>query len=225
MRKVIKINQVIDLDNNKIISDDKVEDIVYLYSELPTTKAKEVAEEIMLDDKISNTITQINFEDYVDNYLYELFPNSDLQYQYSLSYCQGDGFNIYGELNLYDILDKIKDKLTEGEIKYINWLASIENSVKLKMNRRYNYCICDREEMLQNITAYLELNCYKNVRYDIIIKFEKLAGKYLKDLCDNLEDKGYEHIYNLTENDIECYEYNGMSFNEDGSLYGYINFN
>ena len=77
MRKVIKINQVIDLDNNKIISDDKMEDIVYLYSELPTTKAKEVAEEIMLDDKISNTITQINFEDDVDNYLYELFPNSE----------------------------------------------------------------------------------------------------------------------------------------------------
>ena len=48
---------------------------------------------------------------------------------------------------------------------------------------------------------------------------------FLKELCDNLEDEGYEHIYNLTEDDIKYYEFIGMSFNKDGSLYGYINFN
>ena len=33
-----------------------------------------------------------------------LFPNSNLKVEYSLNYCQGDGLNIYGELNIKDIL-------------------------------------------------------------------------------------------------------------------------
>lgn len=38
--------------------------------------------------------------------LKELFPNSDLKVQYSLSYCQKDGFNIYGEIRLDELLEK-----------------------------------------------------------------------------------------------------------------------
>ena len=56
-----------------------------------------------------------------------LFPNSDLDIQFSFSCCQGDGLNIYGTVSKKDILRLIEDhdniaqfleisKYTEAEI-------------------------------------------------------------------------------------------------------------
>jgi hypothetical protein len=69
-----------------------------------------------------------------------MFGENDLQVQYSLGYCQGDGFNIYGEIDAESIfkclennnggtqLAEFKDVLTDKEKKTI---------LHLVMNRIY----------------------------------------------------------------------------------------
>ena len=44
------------------------------------------------------------FSDRCKEELSHRFPKSDLKVQFSLGYCQGDGVNVYGTLNLKDVL-------------------------------------------------------------------------------------------------------------------------
>ena len=96
---------------------------VYEYMEL-SDDAKENAKQWYLnDDSRSYELTDIFMED-----IHQIFPNSKLEVQWSLSSCQGDGVNIYGSVDLHDIfslpgsgrapeLDWIKGFLTEKEIR------------------------------------------------------------------------------------------------------------
>lgn len=81
---------------------------VYRYAEL-SQAAKEKVREWYLEGQ--SNLSYIFTED-CENRLAELFPNSDLEVQYSLGYCQGDGFNIYGEIRLDELLEKIAGKFT-----------------------------------------------------------------------------------------------------------------
>lgn len=69
----------------------------------------------------------------------------------------------------------------------------------------------------------MEFNCYRNIKYDIIEKFEKLSSKYLYELCKKYERIGYKEFYELSNENIEDYESNGLVFNENGTIYGNIN--
>lgn len=224
MKKIIKTETIIDMDTNKIVSDNKIEKTVYYYSELISEDTKKKAKEEMLHCKVNDEFYNYDFQDFLNDNINQIFPNSNIKYQYSLCYCQGDGFNLYGELNLWDIWDKIKNKFNDKEIKFIEWtLSHIDCTYKLEENRRYDYCICDNQNVLEDITSYMELNCYRNIKYDIIEKFEKLTSKYLYELCKEYEKMGYKELYELSDTNIEDYECNGLVFNEDGTIYGNIN--
>ena len=217
MNKIINIEQIYNNDN-KLIREYKTEKNVYEYNEL-SDKAKEKAKNLMYDDKISDYFYNDLFEQDLDYQLKELFPNSDIKYQYSLNYCQGDGFNLYGELNLYDVLDKVKDNFTDKELKFINWvLKDIADTYKLESNYRYEYCICDRANVLENATNWMEMYCYKNIDYKTIEKFEYYVSEYLCKLCSEFEKEGYDFLYEFNDGDIECYEANGYMFYQDGTM-------
>lgn len=69
---------------------------VFTFPEL-NGEAKEKAKEWYLNDEtLSWELT-----DSYESDLSCIFPNSDLKVQWSLSYCQGDGVNIYGSVNSY----------------------------------------------------------------------------------------------------------------------------
>lgn len=71
---------------------------VFTFPEL-NGEAKEKAKEWYLNDEtLSWELT-----DSYESDLSCIFPNSDLKVQWSLSYCQGDGVNIYGSVNMEDI--------------------------------------------------------------------------------------------------------------------------
>lgn len=70
----------------------------YTFPEL-TGEAKEKAKEWYLNDESLSWELTNNYE----SDLSCIFPNSDLKVQWSLSYCQGDGVNIYGSVNMEDI--------------------------------------------------------------------------------------------------------------------------
>ena len=72
---------------------------IYEFSEL-SEDAKAKVKEWYLNNFYQNE----EFSDMCKEELSHRFPKSDLKVQYSLSYCQGDGLNVYGTLNLKDVL-------------------------------------------------------------------------------------------------------------------------
>lgn len=95
---------------------------VYTYAEL-SEEAKEKANQWYLDDSLRNEIfSEIYTED-----LKSLFPGSDLKMQYSLGYCQGDGLNIYGKLDLMDVFKTIRDKSYYSETFKDFWNTMTEH--------------------------------------------------------------------------------------------------
>ena len=108
----------------------------YTYPEL-SEEAKEKAKEWYLNDEsLSWELT-----DSYESDLSCIFPNSDLKVQWSLSYCQGDGVNIYGSVNMEDIFalpqnapayNWIDGYLTEKEIRTLRfYMSEYKNEVKI----------------------------------------------------------------------------------------------
>ena len=121
---------------------------VFTFPEL-NGEAKEKAKEWYLNDEtLSWELT-----DSYERDLSCIFPNSDLKVQWSLSYCQGDGVNIYGSVNMEDIFSLpqnapaynwIDGYLTEKEIRTLRfYMSEYKNEVKIPVNRRYSYCMAD----------------------------------------------------------------------------------
>ena len=76
---------------------------VYTYDELSAEAKNKVKDWILSDDFRNYELYDILKED-----LKALF-NADLDVEYSLSYCQGDGLNIYGEISAENFLKCIDD--------------------------------------------------------------------------------------------------------------------
>ena len=203
---------------------------VYTYLEL-SKEAKEKVNQWYLDDPMRNeTFSEIYIED-----LRNLFPESDLKMQYSLSYCQGDGLNIYGELDLMDIFKAIRDKSYCGETFADFWDAMSEHeqktieaymevcgrSVALPYNDgHYNYCVSNKTDFAEEWVEELEYQQYKKIKVDIIRKMEKLVADMFVMLSKQYEEYGYKYFYEADEEEItETCEANGWEFLEDGTFY------
>lgn len=192
---------------------------VYAFNEL-SAEAKENVKKWWIDGNID--LSYIFTED-IEQHLNELFPNSDLKIQYSLSYCQGDGLNIYGELYLFDILELLKteNKLSDKEYKSISfYLEHSFSSIKLSSNNHYNYCICDRLDFASDLIDELEYQDYRNVNYQLVKKFEQLIGDKLGELCKEYEKQGYIYFYEISDEDMQnlC-DSNEYEFTEDGNIF------
>ncbi len=94
---------------------------VFTFPEL-NGEAKEKAKEWYLNDEtLSWELT-----DSYESDLSCIFPNSDLKVQWSLSYCQGDGVNIYGSVNMEDIFPFLKmPLLTTGSMDILQRKKSV----------------------------------------------------------------------------------------------------
>ena len=78
---------------------------IYEFSELSEDVKAKVKEWYL-----NNFYQNEEFLDICKEELSHRFPKSDLKVQYSLSYCQGDGLNVYGTLNLKDVLYNLSKK-------------------------------------------------------------------------------------------------------------------
>lgn len=202
---------------------------VYNYSEL-SEEAKEKAKQWYLDDDFKpQEFTEI----YMENLRY-LFPNSDLKLQYSLGYCQGDGLNIYGKLDVVDLLsfirenkdfscmEQFKNALTEKEVKTIEaYIEVCGRKIDLPYNNgHYEYCVSDRTEFACDWVEELEYQMYKNIQVDIIRKLENLVRDMFTTLSGQYEEYGYDFFYEVDEKTMEevC-EANEWMFLEDGTYF------
>lgn len=204
-----------------------VEYKVYKYIEL-TEEAKEKAKAWYLEGREPFIFTEMCEED-----LYNLFGENELKVQYSLGYCQGDGFNIYGKIDAESILkcleehnggtqlEQFENALTEKEKKTILHYAEMCGEIELPINNRYCYCIARYVDVAEEWEYILENHFdYSNVNKEALEKFESLVHEIFEELCASYEKQGYEYFYEISEEDLEemC-EANGYEFLEDGTVF------
>lgn len=201
---------------------------VYDYAEL-SEEAKEKAKEWWLDGQEPEIFTENCEED-----LRNLFPNSDLKVQYSLGYCQGDGLNIYGELDPLDVIDMLREKkcgdtfseenksFTEKNEKTIKAYVKMFNfKISLPMNRSgYTYCIADRTDFADEWIEELEFNNFRSIKTGVIRKFEHTVALIFDKLAVQYEENGYEYFYEISDEDMEeiC-EANEYRFLKNGTYF------
>ncbi|MEG1289526.1 MAG: hypothetical protein RSE25_04740 [Bacteroidales bacterium] len=147
------------------------------------------------------------------------FPNSELKFQFSLSYSQGDGLNVYGKLRLYDILPHLNfSKKEKRTLSY--YITNGCDYVDLPYNGRYAYCIVDRAGYTAEMLYQLEQGQTRNINRDLIERFEGACIDYLKEFCDRLEKQGYAYFYEPEEGDIEEWADSlGFFFLESGDIF------
>jgi len=201
---------------------------VYEYKEL-SKDAKEKAKQWFLNDN------GLRFEDFKDMYeqdLLNIFPTSFLHLQASLNSCQGDGVNVYGELNIEEILDlptngkagdrfdDLKDYFTAKEIKTLRfYMKECTDYIDLPYNSRYGYCCIDRIDM-DKWSNDLWLSGYRDINEEVIEKLKSYIIKILTRLCKNYEEYGYDYLYNVDDEEMsETCEANHWYFNKDGSFF------
>ena len=187
----------------------------YKFSEL-SREAKDYAKENFLGENFRNE----DFSWIVRDDVKYLFPKSNLDIQYSLLGCQGDGLNIYGELNLKDILSMpdVKKEFTIKEIAtMLFYMDTYTDTIKLQENRRYCYCIADRIDIVDDFICELENQNLKNINSCVLEKIENIVKKVITKLCSDYEDQGYDYLYNISDEEFdEIAENNGWLFYENG---------
>lgn len=164
------------------------------------------------------------FSDWCNEDLKAMFPNSDLKVEYSLSYSQGDGLNIYGCLCLTDVIEHIKDKFTKDELAYFDKVFADYNDNFNMPSNRYCYCICDSHDYIEDIVSDMECDGDDNINHSAFNKLNDSIREYLTDYCKTWKQQGYEFFYPDIELDGDGYlisdcECNGWEFLEDGTLF------
>lgn len=201
---------------------------VYEYKEL-SKDAKEKAKQWFLDD---NGLRFENFKDIYEQNLLNISPTSFLHLQASLGYCQGDGVNIYGELNIEEVLNlpinkntgdrfaDLKDYFTSKEIKTLQfYMKECTNYIDLPYNSRYCYCYVDQIDM-DKWSNDLWLNGYRDINEEVIEKLKRYIIKIFTRLCKKYEEYGYDYLYHVDDEEMQfqCEE-NHWYFNKDGSFF------
>lgn len=145
-----------------------------------------------------------------------LFPNSDLKVEYSLSYCQGDGFNIYGKMKLSDAIDFVLHKTSNFDnktIRFFKWLKDLGYTLNLSDYNDFAYDIMDDLEQ----DGYT--SDYEN-HEKMLSVFNKVFKDLIEELCKEFENDGYNYFYEVEDDEEikEIWSVNEyLGFYEDGS--------
>lgn len=194
-----------------------VEYKVYNYNEL-SENAKERVRQWYLDSQEPYIFTDMIKED-----LYYLFGKNNLNVQYSLASCQGDGINIYGKISALKILkcmeklEEFKNVLTKEEKETILKYDKQCGEIELPYNNHYCYSLSEYIDIKDEWKYDLE---DENINEQLLEKFENLVQEIFYELCKNYEKQGYEFFYEVDEEELEDFcEANGYEFLEDGKLF------
>lgn len=194
---------------------------VYTYDELSDEAKKKVKDEFL---RVRQEYEDDVFSDSCGTMLKELFPNSDLNVQYDLSYSQGDGFNTYGKLRATDLIDVDLGKypLNGTSIKPLSDKNAIKDAcekagifdITLENNSRYCYSLADRIELDRTYEDELSEDEIK-----LLDELEKFAQDVMGVFNSQCETDGYDGFYEATDEEVKDWaDANDYEFTEDGEL-------
>jgi hypothetical protein len=141
----------------------------------------------------------------------------DIELQYSLSYCQGDGlsFSCNG-INESLLLSFFAEILGEGKEKTAQ--AIIDNCSFINKGNNGYHCFASKSDIDYTLESYR--NIYENIEIVVSTVREKIENLYMN-LCKDLEKQGYEDIeYQRSEEAIiETILANDWEFLSNGKMY------
>lgn len=206
---------------------------VYTYDELSDSAKQTVKDWYLVERSYFGDFDEMVIED-----LRSIFGDNMLDVQYSLSYSQGDGLNIYGKINAEKILDfmgsdvagelskKYSDVLSDDDKnkirKWCNEYGDIHyDSVGIitvpKNPSQYSYCVSDMIEFAGDWAT--ELYYYGVEDTDILFKFEQACRDLFQELCNMYAEWGYEYFYNIDDDTMsDICSVNEWEFYEDGQV-------
>ena len=190
----------------------------YSYNEL-SESAKEKAKQWYLNNETRNNI----FYDDIMLYLHDNFKSSELNVMYSLGYCQGDGLNIYGNLNLYDFLDMWQASPKEKRTIEFYIDRAVYQYTFVKDNRYCYSCkFIDKkhiDDTVEEFITELQDNKITNIKKPLISQFFNDMIDYFESLDAEFEYNGYNYLYNCDDEEIEeACEANEWYFTESGDF-------
>ncbi len=142
------------------------------------------------------------------------FPKSEYEIQYSLSYCQGDGVNIYGKFEVSEAVDFILKKCEEEEkhtfdkqvLRFFNWLKTLGYTIEIPQNYHYTYCIVDQKcNFMFDILYLLDEDGYTSggdTHAELLSEFDAYFKKYIEAMCKEFETNGYKYFYEVEDEEI-----------------------
>lgn len=181
---------------------------VYKFNEL-SSEAKEVVKQWWLNN--------LDPSDFENDCLEELkceYGIETLNVSFSLGYCQGDGFCMYGEISTYGIDERIWKIFTQGLTKRQKEIAGDDIS-KIKFTKfdyHYSHAHTVRIEIEDN---------YENPKHEQILqKVEENVKAWYFAECKKFENYGYAFFYEISEEDLnKICEANIYEFLENGKYY------
>lgn len=196
--------------------------IGYSFNELPEAVQNEVLQTAI--DADADIYNDIFYNDTIEE-LSRLFKNSDLKIEYDFSCRQGSGLNIYGALDIKDIIEYIPD-LSVKERRALAFYGSEYGAIKLSYNNHYTYSrkFIDFKYLADDIIETLKYDDIRGIREDLIVKMCNYAEDYLTDLERELYSAGESYILPDEAEALERYDnFNGVYFTESGrALYDYL---
>lgn len=187
---------------------------VFTFAEL-SEQSKEKAKQDFLSSECRNW----KFQDYCKDEVEYLFPNSGLEFAYSIGCCQGGGWTIYGKLDFSDIMEKFSEKYTDKEKRTLKWVFDefMYYGMEFELSR-YNYSF--NEWDYNSLIDEMEFNCMRNIPYKLIERFAEDVNDWMGKFCSDMERYGYEYLYNISDEEMEeTSDANGWEFLEDGTMF------
>ena len=221
----------------RIIPEHDIVTNVYEFSELSDDVKQQVR-----DWYLETYHTSDVFSDMVTEDLRNIFGQDvNLNVEYSLGYCQGDGFNVYGRVFWDTLLDFMgSDVAGELSKKYADVLTEDEKSMLRKWSDEYSdihyngigyveiprhdydhyaYSLADSIEFAEDCST--ELYYYGvDDSTNILGRFEDACRSLFSDLNKMYEERGYDYFYEISDDDLNdelCGM--GVEFLEDGEIY------
>lgn len=195
---------------------------VYSFSEL-----SEEAKEVVRQDYLEWNRCPEDFQEMMDYDLTELFPASDLELAFEVSFSQSDFMGIYGNLSLIDAVNivsiEFKNDFTEKEIRFLKWAVSeYPQNVELSGNshkfRRYG--IAWDSDLISDLEYNLEYDNIRDIRYKTLEKFETKLTGFLEELCKAYFTEAEKYFYEANDSEVEEWaEDNDYYFTENGKIF------
>ena len=210
---------------------------VYEYSELSKD-----AKEVVRDWYVREFHTPYTFYDMVKVDLNVLFGNDcDLDVEFSLGHCQGDGLNVYGRIDAnrvidlmssariqyivkwddcglnHDELDELREWCDEYSDIHYNDIGYID--VPQHEYDRYGYSLADQIEFAENWSTELYYHGVDD-NANVIGKFEDACRNLFSRINDMYEKMGYDWMYEVSDEELsEELSDMGLEFLENGKVY------
>ena len=189
---------------------------LYRYSEL-SDDARERVKQWYLDGQNAGV-----FADDCKDWLQYEYGLIDMTVQFSLSYCQGDGLNVYGDVAFWE-LEKIfkNSEFTEKELKRLEfYYKQVYDAIHIPANPRYSYDYSNRIDFASNWIAELENDGIRDIDKRLISRFESYLKQVFHNINAELEQRGYDFFYEISESDLsDICDANDYYFTADGTYY------